>query len=665
MLGYEMLSRDPAVTIVQAHLEGENNVMYPSNAIDEVRRQCAEEAVSDLMRYFKRPLNHQFNNLTLLDYFELYTITRKKKDDPIPPSAPPGKWLDLYGNTISARKKAHVCRIKFASPAVGDLFYLRLLLHKNAGRSYTDLRTVNTPSHNPIVHPTFHDAARAQGYVTGQEEYFICMEEAITFEMPSQLRGLFVSLVLDGGPASKLWNDYKDHLIDDFTRTMDNTDACEQALRIIDLKLQHHGKTNVQLGLPAPRHRQTEYQRMVTSINASEQTAYADKYEPGLTSEQRHVYTAVDNAVTNKQPQPFMIDAPAGTGKSHTEKVIAARLRGQGFTVLIVASTGIAALQLPGGWTAHSMFKLPLNERVVDGAMCDINNGSQRAELIRKCDLIIFDELPMTHRYCIEALERSLRDIRGSQSLYGGVTICFSGDWRQCGPVVPFGSAADTVEASFISSDLWPKTTRMRLTISQRDREDPPYAAFVRSIGEDTQPTNTFEDGAKLVPLSHRDSSTSDKFSLQYTTDFNDLINFVYPNIQEDATRLNDRAILATTNVSIDSCNDDISSRRNGNHVTFYSSDTLIKDHNNSSSTAFCSTENLNNIDVPGVPPHRLDLQSDSLAMLIRNLNFSEGLVNGQKVVVRDVSPNSRVIRVQLLDDTNSIVLIPRSSLHK
>ena len=76
---------------------------------------------------------------------------------------------------------------------------------------------------------------------------------------------------------------------------------------------------------------------------------------------------------------------------------------------MIVASTSIAALQLPGGWT-------PLNERVVNGAMCDTSNESQRAELIRKCDLIPFDELPMMHRFCIEALERSFRDIRGSQS---------------------------------------------------------------------------------------------------------------------------------------------------------------------------------------------------------------------------------------------------------
>lgn len=404
MLGYEMISRSPAVTVVHTHLQNEHNIMYPSNATDDERRECADDSVSDLMRYLQRLPLEMFDNLTLLVYFETYTITKKKKEDPIPLSAPPGKWLDSYGNVVSARRSSHVCQIQFQSPAVGDLFYLRLILHKKPGRSFTELRTATPPSGIPTEYPTFHDAARTQGFVTGQEEFFISMEEAVNLEMPSQLRGLFVTLILNGGPAPKMWYDYKDHLIEDFTRTMDVTDATQEALRIIDLKLQHHGKTNVQLSLPEPTHRQTEYQRMRASFHPSEQSQYADTFEPGLTSEQHAVYTAVVTAVRTKQPQPFMIDAPAGTGKSHTERVIAARLRGEGYTVLIVASTGIAALQLHGGWTAHSAFKLPLYERVVEGAYCDIRNESQRVELIRKCDLIIFDELPMTHRFCIEGL---------------------------------------------------------------------------------------------------------------------------------------------------------------------------------------------------------------------------------------------------------------------
>ena len=127
----------------------------------------------------------------------------------------------------------------------------------------------------------------------------------------------------------------------------------------IDLKLQVHGKSNTQVNLPAVGHSSTELQRMRKVFNPAECTAYPDLHAPNLTSEQRQVYSTVVNSVRNKDGKAYIIDARAGTGKTYTQKCIAARLRGEGKIVLIVASTGIAALQLPGGWTAHSMFKLP------------------------------------------------------------------------------------------------------------------------------------------------------------------------------------------------------------------------------------------------------------------------------------------------------------------
>ena len=155
------------------------------------REQLAETAVSDLMRYLEKPSDEKFSSLTILDYFEQYVILRKKKDDPIPSAPPPGKWLDAYGNIVSQRQSSHVCRIKLQSPANGDIFYLRLILHKLAARSFLQLRTVTSPQHIPIEYPTFNDAARAQGLISGDEDYFICVEEASTFQMAHQLRGLF------------------------------------------------------------------------------------------------------------------------------------------------------------------------------------------------------------------------------------------------------------------------------------------------------------------------------------------------------------------------------------------------------------------------------------------------------------------------------------------
>ena len=142
MLGFDTQSRYPSVTRVHAHLEQENNVIYPAEASAEERAAIANSTASDLMHYLKRPIAACFNDLTLLDYFETYIITKNEKDDLTPSSAPTGKWLDQCGNIVSARTTEHVCRIHFKSPAVGDVFYLRLLLHKIPARSFTELRPV-------------------------------------------------------------------------------------------------------------------------------------------------------------------------------------------------------------------------------------------------------------------------------------------------------------------------------------------------------------------------------------------------------------------------------------------------------------------------------------------------------------------------------------------
>ena len=470
------------------------------------------------------------------------------------------------------------------------------------------------------MHDTFHDAARARGLVTGDEEYFICMQEATSFQTANLLRGLPVTLIIDGAPAAKLWQDFKDDLIEDFRMSMTRAQAIAQALWEIDLKLKLHGRDNEQVNIPAAIHQQSELQRTRGAFDRIEQTTYADDNENLLTQEQRVIYSTIIESVTLNKPGAYMADSPAGTGKTFTEKVIAARLRGNGRVVLTVASTGIAALQLPGGWTAHSMFNLPLDENVVPGAVCKIRSESQRAELIRNCDLIIWDELPMSHKYCVEALNTTLQDLLNNDSLFGGKTILFSGDWRQVDPVVKYGPASDTVEAAVISSFLWNNIACLRLTVSQQDKEDPQYAFFVRAVGEDRQAVNT-SNGNMIALSNNGTNSTTDNFTLKFATDFEDLVEFVYPDLNEDTHLMHDRAIVATANTAIDASNKDIAERRSENATSFFSSDTLISDESNPY-TAFAAPEHLNLLNAQGVPPHQLELRSNDLAMLTRNFNF-------------------------------------------
>ena len=109
-----------------------------------------------------------------------------------------------------------------------------------------------------------------------------------------------------------------------------------------------------------------------------------------------------------------------------------------------VASSGVASLLLPGGRTAHSRFKIPID--LDDNSICDIKRGNKLAKLLVETSLIIWDEALMTNKQCFEALDRSLRDImsetvkEASDIPFGGKVIVLGGDPKQILPVIENGS---------------------------------------------------------------------------------------------------------------------------------------------------------------------------------------------------------------------------------
>jgi len=68
----------------------------------------------------------------------------------------------------------------------------------------------------------------------------------------------------------------------------------------------------------------------------------------------------------------------------------------EGKIVLIVASSRIASLLFLSGKTAHSRFKIPID--LHDELTYNITQQMKVAELVRKVNLIIWDEAPMMHR---------------------------------------------------------------------------------------------------------------------------------------------------------------------------------------------------------------------------------------------------------------------------
>ena len=78
----------------------------------------------------------------------------------------------------------------------------------------------------------------------------------------------------------------------------------------------------------------------------------------------------------------FFIDGPAGTGKTYLYNCILAEVRSRGQSAIAVAFSGVAAILLSGGTTAHSRFRIPLEDP--GEKICSIRKQSDLAASIRK-----------------------------------------------------------------------------------------------------------------------------------------------------------------------------------------------------------------------------------------------------------------------------------------
>jgi len=88
-------------------------------------------------------------------------------------------------------------------------------------------------------------------------------------------------------------------------------------------------------------------------------------------------------------------------------------------------------------------------------------------------------------------------------------------------------------------------------------------------------------------------------------------------NYYLDHNWLCNRAILAARNVDVNEINFHIQQILPGDLMSFKSIDTVIDENE----IVNFPTEFLNSLDLPGMPPHNLQLKIDSPIILLRNLN--------------------------------------------
>ncbi|XP_071694752.1 uncharacterized protein [Rutidosis leptorrhynchoides] len=356
-----------------------------------------------------------------------------------------------------------------------------------------------------------------------------------------------------------------------------------------------------------------------------------------LTSEQKETYNQIIKAVDHFKGGVLFLYGYGGTGKTFLWKTLSAALRRKGEIILNVASSGIADLLLSGGRTAHSRFHIPLHP--TDESFCSISPSSKLGELIRRTKLFIWDEAPMVNKMCVEALDHSMRDIcrqsnpDSMDTLFGGKTVVFGGDFRQILPVIQKGKREDIVDASLKSSYLWDYVTVLKLTVNMRlcgietDANTRRFSQWILAIVNGD--VGESEDGVFDIEISQ------DLLITDLDDPIGSIISTIYPDYLFNLANpeyYQQRAILAPTHEVVNIINDRMMMCLDGEERSYLSSDSICASQRDADfNSELYTTDFLNSIEVGGLPKHNLWLKIGVPVMLHRNIDQAGGLCNGKR----------------------------------
>ncbi|KAF8400055.1 hypothetical protein HHK36_015930 [Tetracentron sinense] len=450
----------------------------------------------------------------------------------------------------------------------GERYYLQMLLHIIRGATnFEDLRTVDC-----IIYPTFKAACSALGLLDDDTEWHESLNEASLWATGRQLRDMFYTVVLK-----------------------------DMSLNEIELILNRNGRSLKEFaGMPMPS---LETPTLLLNRLIREEMSFDVDLEKhnfeilhsGLNEKQHFVFEQVVESYINKKCGVFFVYGSGGTGKTYLWKTLIAYIRANKKIVLSVASSGIAALLLSGGRTAHSRFKIPLN--LDETSCCSIAQRTDLAKPIQEADLLLWDEAPMTNRHAFEAVNRTFQDLirpldyNAANKAFGGKTVVLGGDFRQILPVVRKGTRESIVASSLQRSNIWAQCRVLELhtnirvmstTITEEQRlEARKFAQWILDVGDGRVPTTSVSGSGESNWI-----EISNEFLIDNTNDgLNHLFENIFPDLRSrylDWLYLQERSILALKNIDIDEINSILLSMLPGDAQSFLSADTLGSTDDNS-----------------------------------------------------------------------------------
>ncbi|KAI7962555.1 hypothetical protein MJO28_000649 [Puccinia striiformis f. sp. tritici] len=590
------------------------------------------------------------------------------------------RWLKPTLKKIRYTRKSKstaVGRVFSVHFLAGEKFYIRvLLMHSKGPTGFKHLRTTAG-----VRVKTFKESCTVRGLLVDDVLYQTILTEAATAQSGYQLAQMFAIMCVHSPPADSqvLFEEHYLNFTDDATRLDINRRDSRQLRpaerRVVGLfrlegMLESMGSSLQGCGMRvtqaerdllaamrnelAPKESRNSIKQRVNTIRKS--------FNEG----QLAVFHQARRALVAPGGSLLYLDGPGGTGKTYVLNTIIDYADCQGLGRIVVASSGVAALLLKGGQTAHSAFQIPIDP--LPNSECPVEEGTLLAKHLTAIRLIIWDEIVTIHKNTIEAVDITLRRLCHTEEPFGGKVVIFSGDFRQILPVVKYNETPPSFAATIKSSPLWQgiRTSalveNMRLAAAMRRPDNSGnmrFADTLLALGEGRLQPND----RGVLPL---EGINLDSFRTA-PEGCAKLIDFVYGDLTSKlgeseemlSAYLSERCILAPLNADVNKINTQVLAKLKGEEHKLVSIDTADPDGFEN-----LPEESLNKISVPGLPEHIIKMKVGMPLVITRNLRIGAGICNGSRMLVTKIGFGylcGTLISGPRLGDE---VQIPRVKLH-
>lgn len=326
----------------------------------------------------------------------------------------------------------------------------------------------------------------------------------------------------------------------------------------------------------------------------------------------------------NPEPLRIFVSGSAGVGKSHVIRAICYEAKKLlqsvadnpgNCTVLLTASTGPAAFNIDGQ-TLNSALSIPNEREIPIKPLGETTLNTLRAALYN-IQVLVIDEISMIDWKMLNYVDSRLKQITGNkQQIFGGVTVLAFGDFYQLPPVRAYRLVTMNAQDP---RNIWTSEFQlMELTEIMRQRDEAHFAHLLNRIRTRERSTPLDEADETLLKSRVIECTPSD-------SDYPSEALHVYSTKREvsayNLTKLYQLpdAIIVTLQAD-DSRHDKLTGNETGTTTT----QTAKKD------------------DIP----KSIDIAVNAKVMLLRNIDVTDGLVNGAIGHVTSILPSRNTAKL-------------------